>query len=137
MTLARYPAQAQDDVSGNDPDVFIGSTGVPSGKAERVAGGWKVSGRWSFASGIHATGWMSAGVAAEGAVRGVLLPTKELEILDTWHVVGLRGTGSTDFVARDIFVPEHRSIDGAAWVWKPRANRSSLVRCETTGRHTR
>ncbi|MGE0601274.1 MAG: acyl-CoA dehydrogenase family protein [Dehalococcoidia bacterium] len=120
MTLARYPKQAQDEICGDDPDVFIGSTAVPGGMAVPVKGGWMVNGRWSFASGIHHAGWMSVGVMMpEGPIRGMMLPTNEVDILDTWNVMGLRGTGSTDFVAKDLFVPEHRSIDGASWVWKP------------------
>ncbi len=120
MTLARYPKQAQDEICNADPDVMIGSTGIPSGRAEPVEGGWNLHGRWSFASGVHATTYMSAGAAIPGgSVRGFLIPTRELEILDTWHVVGLRGTGSTDTVARDVFIPAHRSIDGATWVLKP------------------
>lgn len=119
MTLARYPKQAQDEVCGGDPDVLIGTTGVPSGRAVQVEGGWKLSGRWSFASGVHATTFISAaGVTPEGAVRGFVIPTREVEILDCWDPVGLRGTGSTDYVAHEVFIPEHRSIDGASWVWR-------------------
>jgi len=119
FTLDRYPEAAQDEVSGADPDVHIGSTGVPGGKAEPVPGGWRVSGRWSFASGIYGAEWMSSAAVVPGnAIRGFMLPVKELEILDVWHVVGLRGTGSTDYIAKDVFIPEHRSIEGAQWVWR-------------------
>lgn len=119
MTLARYPKQTQDELCLPNPDVLVGTTGVPSGRAVEVEGGWRVSGRWSFASGVHATTYISASaVTAEGPVRGFLIPTASVEILDTWHAVGLAGTGSTDYVASDVFIPAHRSIDGASWVWR-------------------
>ncbi|MEO8541215.1 MAG: acyl-CoA dehydrogenase family protein [bacterium] len=119
MTLARYPKEAQDEVCLADPDAFVGTTGVPGGRATPVQGGWMLSGQWSFASGVHATTYISAGgVTAEGLVRGFLIPTREVEILDTWNPVGLRGTGSTDYVAREVFIPAHRSIEGANWVWR-------------------
>jgi 3-hydroxy-9,10-secoandrosta-1,3,5(10)-triene-9,17-dione monooxygenase len=119
MTLARYPAAGQDEICEHDPDVFIGSTGSPGGKAEPVEGGWMVSGRWPFGSGVHGAGYMSAGIVMpDGSIRGAMLPVKDLELLDTWHVVGLRGTGSTDIVAKDLFIPSHRSVEGATWVWR-------------------
>ena len=119
FTLDRYPEQAQAEICGSDPDVHIGSTGVPSGKAAPVEGGWLVNGRWSFASGIYGAEWMSAAaVTPEGPIRGFMLPVSELDVLDVWHVVGLRGSGSTDYVAKDLFVPAHRSIEGALWVWR-------------------
>jgi 3-hydroxy-9,10-secoandrosta-1,3,5(10)-triene-9,17-dione monooxygenase len=48
----------------------------------------------------------------------MLLPVKDLQILDVWDTVGLRGTGSTDIVAEELFIPAHRSIEGAQWVWR-------------------
>ena len=119
MTVARYPKAAQDEVFGSHPEAFIISTGSPGGRMTPVEGGWMVSGRWGFASGVHHAQWVSAGVISpEGPIRGVLLPVEQIEILDTWDTVGLRGTGSTDIEAHDVFVPEYRSIDGAQWVWR-------------------
>ncbi len=119
MTLTMFPEEAQDEVCLAEPDAFLASIGVPSGKAEQVAGGWLVNGRWGFASGVHATTWMIAGtMTPEKAVRMVLFPTHELEILDTWHSVGLKGTGSTDTVARDIFVPEHRTVGISTYLFE-------------------
>jgi 3-hydroxy-9,10-secoandrosta-1,3,5(10)-triene-9,17-dione monooxygenase len=119
FTLDRYPEQAQREICGDDPDVHISTTGVASGRAEPVPGGWRVSGRWSFASGINGAEWVSsASVIPGNAIRGFMLPVREVEVLDVWNVVGLRGSGSTDYIATDVFVPEHRSIEGALWVWR-------------------
>jgi alkylation response protein AidB-like acyl-CoA dehydrogenase len=83
-----------------------------------VDGGLRVSGRWSFCSGISHSAWLFAGcvleqhpTAADGpALRVAALPTAELEILDTWHTSGLRGTGSHDAAAEDLFVPDHHVL---------------------------
>jgi alkylation response protein AidB-like acyl-CoA dehydrogenase len=91
---------------------------APRGRAVIVEGGLRVSGRWSFCSGISHSEWLFAGcvlddpqAAADGPIlRVAALPTAELEILDTWHTSGLRGTGSHDAVADDLFVPHHRVL---------------------------
>jgi alkylation response protein AidB-like acyl-CoA dehydrogenase len=73
-----------------------------------------VNGRWGFASGVHHTTWLSLGVLlSQGDVlepRGVLIPTSAVEILDTWDVSGLRGTGSNDVTVKDLFVPDERTL---------------------------
>lgn len=92
---------------------------APAGKAVRVAGGVRVSGRWPFASGITHCEWVWAGclVMEDGRPRmtphgpeivHVCMPVSEVVIHDTWHVSGLCGTGSNDFSATDIFIPEQR-----------------------------
>ncbi len=119
MTLTMFPAEAQDEVCLADPDAFIGSILVPSALAEPVPGGWRVNGKWSFSSGVHAAGWMMAGATTpQKSTRAMLIPTSDMDILDTWHSVGLKGTGSTDTVARDVFVPEHRSISTSAYLFR-------------------
>jgi indole-3-acetate monooxygenase len=100
----------------------LAGTLVPTGRAEVVPGGYRVSGRWSFGSGIGHSDWVlgvcgvHAGdvpqAAADGSpeLRLVIFPKAETEVLDTWHVSGLRGTGSHDFRVEDIFVPEARTM---------------------------
>lgn len=87
---------------------------APRGTAERVDGGARVSGRWAFCSGIDHADWLFAGCVLDGAPRVVALPRGELELLDTWHTSGLRGTGSRDAVADAVLVPDARVIDLAA-----------------------
>jgi alkylation response protein AidB-like acyl-CoA dehydrogenase len=92
---------------------------APAGSAVRENGGVRVNGRWSFASGITHADWVWAGcvVMENGRPRmtphgpemvHACMPVGEVEIHDTWYTSGLCGTGSNDFSATDVFVPEHR-----------------------------
>jgi indole-3-acetate monooxygenase len=112
-----------------DGSTIVAGTINPTGKAVAVPGGFRVSGSWNFGSFIrHSTWTVGSSVIYEndaprrgpdGApdMRLMLFPTSAVEILDTWHVGGLRGTGSHDFRVNDLFVPEERAI--AAFTAKP------------------
>jgi alkylation response protein AidB-like acyl-CoA dehydrogenase len=102
-----------------DPAAPTAGIAAPAGAAVRVDGGMIVNGRWSFASGITHCDWVWAGcvVMENGKPRmtpagpevvHVSLPVRDVVIHDTWHVSGLCGTGSNDFSATNVFVPEHR-----------------------------
>jgi alkylation response protein AidB-like acyl-CoA dehydrogenase len=95
----------------------------PSGRAQRVEGGYLVNGRWSFASGCQHADWFAGGCfvsdengqpaqAPEGGpiYRIVLARREEFIIHDTWHTTGLRGTGSNDIEAKDLFVPAEQTF---------------------------
>jgi alkylation response protein AidB-like acyl-CoA dehydrogenase len=94
----------------------------PAGRADRVDGGYRVSGQWMFGSGITHADVVSAGVIvhekgervrdANGAPlwRIMLAPAESFEIQDTWHTTGLRGTGSNDYRVADLFVPAQNSF---------------------------
>lgn len=118
---AHFPEQAREEVWGADPDAtFCASTSTMNGTARRVAGGLVVSGQWHYASGVHHASWaVLAGAAltdADGTVvdRVVsLVPISELTIKDTWHVTGMRGTGSDTLVADEVFVPDSRQFSFA------------------------
>jgi alkylation response protein AidB-like acyl-CoA dehydrogenase len=90
---------------------------MPSGQAVPVDGGYRVSGRWAFASGIRHAQWVSATAhvvragATAPALRRVVMPVTAVQIHDNWQVMGLQGTGSCDFSVTDLFVPEHFSWD--------------------------
>lgn len=93
-----------------DPGAFVASSTGAVGTATAVAGGYRLSGRWPFGSGAHhATRFMVLASVAPGDPDSPLLccylGRPDVTILDNWHVSGLRGTGSCDFEARDIFVP--------------------------------
>src|SRR5687767_2162605 len=102
-------------------DAMTPSCGIaaPAGVAVPVDGGFRVSGHWSFASGVAHCKWVWAGclVTENGKPRmtphgpeivHVCLPVAEIAIRDTWRVSGLCGTGSNDFSATDVFVPTRR-----------------------------
>ena len=90
---------------------------MPSSQAVPVEGGYRVSGRWAFASGIRHAQWVSATarVVGDGAaaptLRRVVMPVAAVQIHDNWQVMGLQGTGSCDFSVTDLFVPECFSWD--------------------------
>lgn len=80
----------------------------PRGVARPVPGGYVVSGRWGFSSGIVHAGWVIGGFPAPddpAVVMVFVAPKDDAEVIDTWHVAGLQGTGSLDFRFSDVFVP--------------------------------
>lgn len=97
-------------------------TAAPSGQATAVDGGYLVNGRWSFASGIRHSQWVSAQTRISETGNGsnatkllnVVFPTSEAEIHDNWHAAGLKGTGSNDFSVKDLFVPREFTLDRGA-----------------------
>lgn len=109
--LAAYlPAAGASEVFG-DPQSVAAGVWAPKGRGVAVDGGVVVSGRWSFCSGVQHADWLFAGfVHPCGALKVAALPKSSLEVLDTWHTTGLRGTGSHDSVARDVFVPDRRIL---------------------------
>ena len=90
---------------------------IPRGLGQPVAGGWLVSGRWPFASGSGHSSWLMAGFrivrdGSPGPEHMVLgMPTGKAHFLDNWQVMGLKGTGSSDFALDDYFVPEEMAFD--------------------------
>ena len=117
LMLAHWPERAQQEVWGESPDNLVGSSNIfPAGKARRVEGGYILSGCWPFSSGIDPCTWVEVGgmVAAEGdqpeEKRYFLMPRQEYEIIETWDVAGLCGTGSKDIKSSEVFVPEHRTL---------------------------
>lgn len=84
---------------------------APTGKAEKVEGGYRVSGRWDWATGVRHADWaMVNGVEAGGVPRFCVLPMSDLAVEDVWRTSGMCATASDTLVARDVFVPEHRTL---------------------------
>ena len=117
LLLAMFPPQAQDDVWNASVDTLIASSFVfPAGKARPVEGGYLLSGRWPFSSGVDPSDWnMLAGLCSleenlPPEQRVFLLHRSQYRVLDTWYAGGLRGTGSNDVEVREQFVPEHRTL---------------------------
>jgi alkylation response protein AidB-like acyl-CoA dehydrogenase len=84
---------------------------MPTGRAVPVEGGFRLTGRWAFASGVHHAEWVAAhalvtsGDDGRHALHMLVFPAESVELHDNWQVLGLRGTGSCDISVSDLFVP--------------------------------
>jgi 3-hydroxy-9,10-secoandrosta-1,3,5(10)-triene-9,17-dione monooxygenase len=117
--LGMFERAAQDLIWDADPDVLIASSFVfPAGKATKVAGGYHLSGRWPFSSGVEPSDWnMLAGIVTsdDDAVASeyhiFLVHKRDYHIIDTWDSTGLRGTGSHDVeISAPLFIPDHLTL---------------------------
>ncbi len=100
---------------GSPLDVRIAGSIRPEGRAYPVEGGYRVEGQWNFASGVHHANWLYCTCQvmhgeATPAVRTLLVPAESATIVDTWSVVGMRGTGSHDFVVDGVYVPSAHDV---------------------------
>ena len=130
-------------------EIFVGGTApktagvaAPTGKATLVEGGYRVSGRWAFASGIRHSQWVGFGaMVADGnstpqQIR-MVVPTSQVQIHDNWNVLGLRGTGSCEFSLSDVFVPqrftwggtEAKPLRGGPNIWLGRPGMQTTGHC--------
>lgn len=111
-----FPERAQQDIWGARPDDWVAGSLAPHGEATPVDGGWRVNGRWMWASGCLHAQWAACGIHMPDGHGGMadlglsLMPMTDLTIEDTWFMAGMKGTGSNTIVARDVFVPEHRFL---------------------------
>ncbi|MEU6841647.1 acyl-CoA dehydrogenase family protein [Streptomyces sp. NPDC046716] len=111
-----YPERVQEEVWGETPDARVCGVLAPSATSRSVEGGFVVTGRWGFASGSLHAQWASVGIPVVDATGrqvdqgAALIPMADLTVEDTWHVAGMRGTGSNTLVADDVFVPEYRVL---------------------------
>ncbi len=107
--IAQFDDRVAQEVWGKDNSTLVCSSLMPAGVATPVEGGFRFSGRWKYSSGCDHTQWaFLGGVVGPEDRRVFLVPKSDYQILDTWHVSGLKGTGSHDIVAKDIFVPDYR-----------------------------
>jgi 3-hydroxy-9,10-secoandrosta-1,3,5(10)-triene-9,17-dione monooxygenase len=108
--LALMDERAQQDVWGEDIHTRVSSSYAPLGKVTEVEGGFRLSGRWGWSSGSDHCTWVFLGaICPDGGFRSFLVPRSDYEIVDTWHAMGLQGTGSNDIVVNDVFVPGYRT----------------------------
>jgi alkylation response protein AidB-like acyl-CoA dehydrogenase len=113
--LVHLPRATFDEIFA-DPRAIAAGVINPSGSIERVTNGsYRVTGRWAFASGVQHATWVAANCIEakpdEPGMRSAVLTPDDIEIEDTWHVSGLRGTGSHHFRATDVTVPAARTFD--------------------------
>ena len=120
--IALFDPRAAAQVWATDDSVLISSSYMPKGQVTRVAGGFRLSGRWGFSSGVDHAEWAFLGaiIPPEGSAgsadfRTMLVPRKDFTVVDNWHVIGLRATGSKEVLVDDAYVPEyctHSAVDG-------------------------
>jgi 3-hydroxy-9,10-secoandrosta-1,3,5(10)-triene-9,17-dione monooxygenase len=106
--LGFWPLEAQDEYFANGPDTISSSSFAPSGQLTAVDGGYLLNGRWGFSSGCDLGSWVMLGAMSDRGPCMVLLPRSDYEIVDTWFVSGLRGSGSKDIEVSNAFVPAYR-----------------------------
>jgi alkylation response protein AidB-like acyl-CoA dehydrogenase len=117
VSFGHYPIETQRELWGAGDDPFTCACFAPTGKAMPTDAGYRLRGKWSFASGVDHSSWIRLGafIAPEGAAPPYdgaffLLPVAEVEIEDNWFVYGLSGTGSKNIIVDDAFVPRHRVL---------------------------
>jgi alkylation response protein AidB-like acyl-CoA dehydrogenase len=127
-SAALRPEVAEELITKHPEVVFAGALN-PLGSAQRVDGGYRVTGRWPFASGCQHADWFwgQCVIAGESSrpLMEIVVPRSEFRVIDTWQVTGLRGSGSHDVAVDDLFVPEHLTTRVA---YEPLRQRGALFR---------
>jgi len=116
LFMAYYPLEAQEEYFCKP--TLSSSSFAPGGKGTRASGGFRVTGKWNFSSGVDHADWvLLAGVVGMletsppmPDIRFFMFPRSDVTIIDDWQVFGLRGTGSKSVAVQDVFVPDHRII---------------------------
>ena len=123
--FATYAARMPRDIARliwiDTPRSVVANTPVPTAHAVVVPGGYRVTGRQGFSSGCRHAAWLAARAHifengkprlenGQPEERYLFVPAAETELLDTWHVRGMRGTGTHHFAVSDVFVPEERTV---------------------------
>lgn len=120
-----FPERAQREIFAEKPYALMCGTAIPISHVEKVDGGYRITGQTAWNSGSQHAEWFTFNgiVAANGGTPGphwFLVPREDVEVLDTWYIKGMSGTGSNDVVVDNVFVPDHRmgsflaALDGVA-----------------------
>jgi len=114
--LGYYEPETQHELWDANPDVLIASSiALAAGRGKRVDGGFQVSGKWPFSSGVDNSDWnmLAVSVYEDDKVvdwRLCLVPKTDYNVIDTWYAMGMDGTGSKDIEVKEVFVPERRAL---------------------------
>lgn len=109
LFACRMSERAQEEMFANGPRCLLPATSASLMDLRKVPGGWIVNGKGTWGSGIVHGDWaMIAGLTEEG-LRSCVIPVSDLTYDDVWHMAGMAATGSNDIVAKDVFVPDHRT----------------------------
>lgn len=121
LILAYFPRAAVQRVYAGGPDVYVAGAVAPKGRATREPGGWRVAGQWPFVTGCEHAAWfyVQCVLRADHQIQAMpdgipmmrlaLVPRADVEIVDTWRALGLRGTGSHDVRVMRASCPEERT----------------------------
>ncbi len=119
--LGMMPGEAQEEVWGGDPETCVATSFAGSEiSVGRANGGYRISGRWPFSSGVDYCRWailvanLPSAAGSGGELHYMVVPLEDCRIVDTWNATGLAGTGSNDIAVEDAFVPERRVARFAA-----------------------
>ncbi len=111
--MAAFSPEFQEELFGDGRYGIIASATIPIGKAEKTEGGYHLTGRWKWATCVTQADWVlvvaSTDIDGETVTGSFMIPSDQLEIVDTWKTAGMRATGTHDVVGEKIFVPEHRA----------------------------
>lgn len=116
--FATYAARMRRDVARmiwiDTPRSVVSNAAAPTAQVVEVPGGYRVTGRHGFSTGCRHASWITARAKTvengQPGQRFFFVPAAEVELLDTWHVRGMRGTGTHEFVVNDVFVPAERTV---------------------------
>lgn len=113
--LANFPLEAQEEIFGEFPYITAPGTLYPPGRAVRTRDGYRLSGRWKWGTGVMHSDWVMVGANVDrddGVTdfRFFLMPAGQVNVIDTWYVDGMVGTGSNDLMIEDLHVPAHRTM---------------------------
>ncbi len=102
--------EGQHEIFREGPDVVLCSSVAPTGTVSAAPGGLRLSGRWSFSSGVDYASWIMLGGRIREEKVLCFVRASEVKLIDDWQVAGLRGTGSKSLELADVFVPTHRTL---------------------------
>lgn len=110
-----FAEQANQDIWGASPEAALSAGYQPAGEVERVTDGWRLAGKWGWVSGCDYADWFLLGTLIPDDEGGVIhhflmVPRRDIEIEDNWHVMGLKGTGSKNVIVKESIVPDHRVL---------------------------
>lgn len=110
--LTKFPEAVQKEVFADRPYGLIPIQPAPGITITAVTGGYEISGRSNFSSGIMHADWVIIAKAGGADSRAFVVPIEDCSVDDVWHMSGMAGTGSNDVIVENVFVPEHRTLHG-------------------------
>lgn len=121
--ITRFPSETQDELWAERPFVHVAAPLAPTGTAERTANGWRINGRWEWATAVNHSDWVMVHaldnhtpppVGSPFATRFALVPLSSVTVEDVWFTSGMCATGSNAVVVEGVEVPDHHTVAGTA-----------------------